>query len=110
MVEMVKLGMTKYNPDWTKTLAMEYRLAVKYPNKESDTPEFVAHLTDNLWAYQIAHATNEGYTQLTPAGEEYLANVYFIYCDVVGIHPYTLKPLDGSEGDPEVFDDEDEDE
>lgn len=109
MVEMVELGMTKIlNAYRYDILANEYRIQQKYPNAERDSVEYLKHFSDNLWAYQIAHSMREGYTQLTPAGEEYLDNVFIIYCDVVGIHPRTLKPLDGSEGDPEIVGDDDE--
>lgn len=113
MVEMVELSMNKIplNAYRYDILANEYRIQQKYPNAERDSVEYLKHFNDNLWAYQIAHSTREGYTQLTPAGEEYLDNVFIIYCDVVGIHQRTLKPLDGSEGDPEItYYDEDEDE
>lgn len=109
MVEMVGLGMNKY--DIINILSNEYRIQQKYPNPERDSAEYLKHFNDNLWAYQMAHLCREGFTTLTDKGADYLTNVFIIYCDVVGIHRYTLKPLDGSEGDPEIpYDDEDEDE
>ena len=101
--------MNNYRHSWTDVLANEYRIQAFYPRPQGDTPEYLKHFNDNIWAYKIAHTVREGYTTLTPEGEKYLSNVWFLYCDVVGIHPYTYKPLDGSEGDPEIIDDEDDD-
>jgi len=101
--------MNNYNAYRIHILANEYMIQEKYPRPQGDTPEYLKHFNDNIWAYKIAHTVSAGFTELTSEGQKYLDNVWVIYCDVVGIHPHTLKPLDGSEGDPEVIDDEDDD-
>lgn len=88
-------------------LSVEYAIQVKHPRPQGDTPEYLKHFNDNIWAYKIAHTVREGFTTITPEGEKYLVDVFVIYCDVIGIHPRTGKPLDGSEGDPETTYDED---
>jgi hypothetical protein len=98
--------MNNYRYTWTDILANEYVIQKKYPRPQGDTPEYLKHFNDNIWAYKIAHTVSSGLTKLTPEGEKYLGDVWHLYCDVIGVHPYTHKPL---HSDQEIIDDEDED-
>jgi hypothetical protein len=99
---MVELSM-KINEQYVGVMSV---LCYGYLNNTLDeTPEEKQFMADNLWAFQIARATDQGFTTLTPEGEKYLQDVFILDCALLGLDPYTLEPL---HSDQEIIDDEDD--
>lgn len=54
MVEMAQLDIDNYSiKDMVRILAIEYDIQVKLPRPQGDTPEYLKHFNDNIWAYKI---------------------------------------------------------
>jgi hypothetical protein len=99
---MVELSM-KISKQYVRVMSNSLHHFLKNVNGYSE--ESKKFMEDNLWAFQIARATEQEFTTLTPEGEKYLQDVFILDCNRLGLDPYTVEPLHSNQ---EIIDDEDD--
>jgi hypothetical protein len=95
---MVELSM-KITKHYVGVMSDSLHHFLKNVNEYSE--ESKKFMVDNLWAYQIARATEEGFTILTSEGEKYLQDVFILDCNRLRLDPHTLNSLDGEDNEDE---------